>query len=700
MRLLPALGEGTSHELHFVRSRGCPMTEPSTHVVLESREQLFAALGEAAELEHNLLCLYLYAAFSLKRTKEEGISAPQLDAVARWRQVILGVALEEMTHLVLVSNITVALGASPNFTRPNFPVSPGFYPAALVIELAPFDLSTLEHFIYLERPAAREVEVQDGATFPHREQYVREAPVGRLVPHGGDYATVGGLYGDIRRSIETLSESVGAENFFARETARQVGPLDSQLPGLTLVTDRDSALRALDTIVTQGEGALAEEGSHFARFQAIAIEYRELLQSDPTFVPGRPVARNPVMRRPPAPEGRVWIQNPLAVRCVDVADALYTFMLRVLVQVFTVEGRTPPSKRALLETSLDVMHAMASVAEAVTYFSANDDTPAVRAGLSFAMAGSFGPLDGQAESALLAERLLQIAKGFDELQSELRRGCDAGAPRSDGSEPLERARALVDGCRERILAAPPTPAALPSVPSPPPLPAAELAGADVARGKSLTVSFDAKRCIHSRHCVTELPRVFQANTPGTWLFPDEAESELLAAVIRECPSGALQYERLDDRPAEPSPEVNLIHVQENGPYAVLADTDLGGRNVGYRVTLCRCGQSKNKPLCDGSHTAVQFKATGAPATLDATALSERGGRLRIDPTPNGPLALTGNVELCAGTGHIVLRTVAVRLCRCGNSKTKPLCDGSHVAAGFVSGEPAATVRGNAARAGE
>jgi CDGSH-type Zn-finger protein/uncharacterized Fe-S cluster protein YjdI len=660
------------------------MTEPSTHVVLESREQLFAALGEAAELEHNLLCLYLYAAFSLKRTQEEGISAPQLDAVARWRQEILGIALEEMTHLVLVSNITVALGASPNFTRPNFPVSPGFYPAALVIELAPFDLSTLEHFIYLERPAAKEEEVQDGATFPHREQYVRGAPVGRLVPHGGDYTTVGGLYRDIRHSIETLSESVGEERFFARETARQVGPLDSQLPGLTLVTNRESALRALDTIVTQGEGALTEEGSHFARFQAIAIEYRELLQSDPTFVPGRPVARNPVMRRPLAPEGRVWMRNPLAVRCVDVADALYIFMLRVLVQVFTVEGRTPPSKRALLETSLDVMHAMASVAEAATYFSANDDAPAVRAGLSFAMAGSLAPLDGQRESALLAERLLQITKGFDELQSELRRGCDAGAPPSDGSEPLERARALVDGCRERILAAPPAPVpSLPSVPSPPPLPAAELAGADVARGKSLTVSFDAKRCIHSRHCVTELPRVFQANTPGTWLFPDEAESELLAAVIRECPSGALQYERLDDRPAEPAPEVNLIHVQENGPYAVLADTDLGDRNVGYRVTLCRCGQSKNKPLCDGSHTAAQFKATGAPATLDATALSERAGRLRIEPTPNGPLALTGNVELCAGTGHIVLRTVAVRLCRCGHSKTKPLCDGSHVAAGFV-----------------
>jgi hypothetical protein len=127
--------------------------------------------------------------------------------------VILGVALEEMNHLTLVSNIMVAIGASPNFMRPDFPVSPGYYPAGLVIELAPFELGTVEHFVYLERPAARE-DVQDGASFPHREHYVRQAPGGRTMPHVGDYPTVGGLYREIRRSIETLCESVGEESFF------------------------------------------------------------------------------------------------------------------------------------------------------------------------------------------------------------------------------------------------------------------------------------------------------------------------------------------------------------------------------------------------------------------------------------------------------------------------------------------------------
>jgi hypothetical protein len=157
-------------------------------LVLESRLQLFSALCEAAELEHNLLCLYVYAASSLKRTEEEGVTAGQLEAIARWRRVILGVALEEMNHLTLVSNIMVAIGASPNFMRPDFPVSPGYYPAALVIELAPFELGTVEHFVYLERPAARE-DVQDGASFPHREHYVRRGARGashapwRRLPH-------------------------------------------------------------------------------------------------------------------------------------------------------------------------------------------------------------------------------------------------------------------------------------------------------------------------------------------------------------------------------------------------------------------------------------------------------------------------------------------------------------------------------------
>src|SRR5512141_1165709 len=78
---------------------------------VRTREQLLHLLTEAAEIEHDLLCCYLYAAFSLKRGEDEGLSAREADAVARWRRTVITVAIEEMAHLALVANMTVAIGA-------------------------------------------------------------------------------------------------------------------------------------------------------------------------------------------------------------------------------------------------------------------------------------------------------------------------------------------------------------------------------------------------------------------------------------------------------------------------------------------------------------------------------------------------------------------------------------------------------------
>ena len=107
-----------------------------------SREQLLNALYEAAELEHNLMCTYLYAAFSLRDGVAEGLSPLEADAVARWRKQIISVAIEEMGHLAAVWNITSALGASPRFGRGNFPLDPGNLPAGVIVRLAPFDAAS------------------------------------------------------------------------------------------------------------------------------------------------------------------------------------------------------------------------------------------------------------------------------------------------------------------------------------------------------------------------------------------------------------------------------------------------------------------------------------------------------------------------------------------------------------------------------
>ena len=128
--------------------------------------------------------------------------------------------------------------------------------------------------------------------------------------------------------------------------------------------------------------------------------------------------------------------------------------------------------------------------------------------------------------------------------------------------------------------------------------------------------------------------------------------------------------------------MNLATIRESGPIAFRAELAINGRPAGFRVTLCRCGASANKPYCDGSHKESGFAASGEPPTKTADALAKRDGTLQIDPEPNGPLSVSGNLEIVSGTGRIVARVSDARLCRCGASQNKPFCDGTHARIGF------------------
>jgi CDGSH-type Zn-finger protein len=171
---------------------------------------------------------------------------------------------------------------------------------------------------------------------------------------------------------------------------------------------------------------------------------------------------------------------------------------------------------------------------------------------------------------------------------------------------------------------------------------------------------------------------------GPWIRPDAMDVERLAEIAHVCPSGAIRYRRKDGKPEEAVPVVNLVSVRESGPYAVRADIRLAGRSIHYRATLCRCGASKNKPYCDGSHHEVAFTATGEPPTGTAEMLPVRDGPLEIEPQTDGPLRVRGNLEIVSGTGRVVARTVQANLCRCGGSANKPYCDGTHSRIGFRS----------------
>jgi len=86
--------------------------------VIEHREALICMLCQAAELEHGIMCQYLFAAFSLKQREDEVLTPDELEAVMRWRPTIDHVATQEMLHLALVQNVLSAIGAAPHLTRP------------------------------------------------------------------------------------------------------------------------------------------------------------------------------------------------------------------------------------------------------------------------------------------------------------------------------------------------------------------------------------------------------------------------------------------------------------------------------------------------------------------------------------------------------------------------------------------------------
>jgi hypothetical protein len=102
--------------------------EPPLRV--EHREELVWLLAQACELEHGLMCEYLFAQFTLKRSADEGLSVEQLAKVAAWEQVLVEVTKQEMLHLALATNLLTAIGAAPHLYRPNFPILSRWYPQA------------------------------------------------------------------------------------------------------------------------------------------------------------------------------------------------------------------------------------------------------------------------------------------------------------------------------------------------------------------------------------------------------------------------------------------------------------------------------------------------------------------------------------------------------------------------------------------
>lgn len=206
------------------------------------------------------------------------------------------------------------------------------------------------------------------------------------------------------------------------------------------------------------------------------------------------------------------------------------------------------------------------------------------------------------------------------------------------------------------------------------------------KGAGITVSYDARRCIHAAECVHGLPEVFDPQR-RPWIEPDGASPERVAEIVRACPTGALRFEAGQGTEAEAAGETNTVAIVADGPLYLrgeLVFLSAGGDEVSeVRAALCRCGASSNKPFCDNSHQEAGFTDSGTVADSRLAPLAAEGSRgsLRIAAAVNGPLLVEGPMELCSASGEAVSGRKGA-LCRCGASANKPFCDGSHVAIGF------------------
>jgi len=130
------------------------------------------------------------------------------------------------------------------------------------------------------------------------------------------------------------------------------------------------------------------------------------------------------------------------------------------------------------------------------------------------------------------------------------------------------------------------------------------------RGARITIHDNRSICAHAGYCTDGLGSVFKYKSEP-WIDPAGGSVEAIVETIRKCPSGALSYS-LDAHEGVDQQRAPAITVTKGGPYAVVGGVRLLGQSHAQgasteHYTLCRCGGSRNKPFCDGTHWSIGFK---------------------------------------------------------------------------------------------
>jgi len=385
------------------------MSEP--RVVVAHREHLWWLLAEAMQLEHMIMCQYLFAELSLKDGVADGLTAEQAEAVDRWRKQLRGIAVEEMLHIALVANVQSAIGVAPSFGRPNFPQRSGYFPAGLQLDLLPFGEQALDHFLFLERPEG--MERMDAAEFVATAAPRDPVDVHEILPRGQEFSTIGHLYRGIADGLRGLASRIGEPALFVGAPRAQATPELFHWPQVVAVADLASALAAVEEIIEQGEGAQGDWNSaHYGRFLAIRQEFDALRQADPTFEPARPVLAA-FLRQPfDIPTPRPVVTDPRARPVAELAGLAYELTLHVLLRFFTHTDETDEQLGTLVDAAITLMaNVLRPLGAELTTLPVGPAHPGRTAGFAFEMYYVMGNMTPHREPswALLAERARILA---------------------------------------------------------------------------------------------------------------------------------------------------------------------------------------------------------------------------------------------------------------------------------------------------
>ena len=225
-------------------------------------ERLRELLEAAVKLELATIPPYLCALYSIH-------PGTNLEATL----VVRSVVVEEMLHMILAGNVLNAIGGRPRVSgRQNAPHYPHELPDGVILDLLPFSPAAVESFLQVENP---EYKAEPAAGGGHNRRKIVHSAHALTVP--GRPTTIGAFYAEIVAGLEEVAAEIGEQALFSGDPTRQIGGDYYYAAGGApiLVTDLDSARRALEEVVEQGEGDImsafdAEDDlAHYYRFEQL-----------------------------------------------------------------------------------------------------------------------------------------------------------------------------------------------------------------------------------------------------------------------------------------------------------------------------------------------------------------------------------------------------------------------------------------------